>query len=200
LLNLDREIKDTDKLIANRFRWHPQAHSIESLPGVGPLLGAQFIVATGGDVRAAFANAGRLASYAGLMPVPRGSGRVSGSYRRTRCCNRPLRQVFFMATLSSIRADGESRRSVSANEPRTGSILRPYWLWRVAWSTCCGPAARQPGLLPGSAVPGHNACRLTWSLRFPRADHRYLRRRGIKAVIPEKTDQPANREKPRLPR
>ncbi|WP_051866547.1 IS110 family transposase [Streptosporangium roseum] len=127
LLGLDREIKDTDKLIAQRFRTHPQAHIIESLPGMGPLLGTQFVVATGGDVRAAFTHAGRLASYAGLAPVPRDSGRITGNNRRPKRFNRPLRQVFYMAALSSIRADGLSRafyqRKRGENKLHTQALL-----------------------------------------------------------------------------
>jgi hypothetical protein len=39
-------IKDTDKLIKERFRIHPQAEIIEFLPGLGPLLGTEFLVTT----------------------------------------------------------------------------------------------------------------------------------------------------------
>lgn len=110
LLDLDREIKDTDKLITARFREHPWAHIIESLPGMGPGLGAEFLVDTGGDL-ANFASAGRLASYAGLVPVPRDSGRVSGNLHRPKRYNRRLRRVFLMAALSSLRYEnGPSRR------------------------------------------------------------------------------------------
>ncbi|WP_433236428.1 transposase [Actinomadura nitritigenes] len=79
LLDLDREIKDTDRLLTSRFRDHPQAPIIESLPGMGPILGAQFLVATDGRPLDAFANSGRLASYTDLVPVPRDSGSVSGN-------------------------------------------------------------------------------------------------------------------------
>ncbi|MBL1080346.1 IS110 family transposase [Nocardia sp. 2] len=110
LLELDREIKDTDKLITTRFRRHPWAHIIESLPGMGPGLGAEFLVGTGGDL-AGFSSAGRLASYAGLVPVPRDSGRVSGNLHRPKRYNRRLRRVFYMAALSSLHnPDGPSRR------------------------------------------------------------------------------------------
>ena len=81
LLDLDRQIKDADKLLTSRFRSHPQAEIIESLPGFGPILGAEFVVSTGGDL-AAFATPGRLASYAGLVPVVQDSGRVTGNLRR----------------------------------------------------------------------------------------------------------------------
>uniref|UniRef100_UPI0007A738A8 IS110 family transposase n=1 Tax=Nocardia fusca TaxID=941183 RepID=UPI0007A738A8 len=110
LLDLDREIKDTDKLITTRFRGHPWARIIESLPGMGPGLGAEFLVGTGGDL-AGFASAGRLASYAGLVPVPRDSGRISGNLHRPKRYNRRMRRVFYMAALSSLRYDnGPSRR------------------------------------------------------------------------------------------
>ena len=108
LLELDRQIKDTGKLIARRFRAHPQAEIIESLPGFGPVLGAEFIVATGGNL-AAFTTPGRLASYAGLVPVPQDSGRVTSNLRRPRRYSRRLRRVFYMAALSSIRTSGPSR-------------------------------------------------------------------------------------------
>jgi len=108
LLDLDRQIKDTDKLITSRFRAHPTAEIIESLPGLGPILGAEFIVATGGTVTG-FATAGRLASYAGLVPVAQDSGRVTGNLRRPKRYNRRLRRVFYMAALSSIRTGGPSR-------------------------------------------------------------------------------------------
>jgi transposase len=109
LLDLDREIKDTGKLITSRFRSHPQAAIIESLPGMGPILGAEFLAATGGDARAAFGRPARLASYAGLVPVPKDSGRVTGNWRRPRRYNRTLRRVFYMAALSSLKKDGPSR-------------------------------------------------------------------------------------------
>lgn len=108
LLELDREIKDIDRTITERFRDHPYARIIESLPGFGPSLGAEFLVVTGGDI-AAFATSGRLASYAGLTPVPNDSGRITGNLRRPKRYNRRLRRVFYLAALSSIRTNGPSR-------------------------------------------------------------------------------------------
>jgi transposase len=108
LLDLDRQIKDTDKLITSRFREHPQSRIIESLPGLGPILGAEFVVATGGDLTG-FHNSGRLASYAGLVPVAQDSGRVTGNLRRPKRYNRRLRRVFYMAALSSLKLRGPSR-------------------------------------------------------------------------------------------
>ncbi len=77
ILALDDRLKRIDKQISEMFRTHPQAEIIESLPGMGPILGAEFIVAAG-DL-AAYADAGHLASAAGLVPVPRDSGRRTGN-------------------------------------------------------------------------------------------------------------------------
>jgi transposase len=127
LLDLDREIKDTDKLLTSRFRDHPQSHIIESLPGMGPILGAQFLVATDGRPLEAFVSSGRLASYAGLVPVPKDSGRVTGNNRRPKRYNRPLRNVFYMMALSSLRADGPSKtfyqRKRGENKLHTQALL-----------------------------------------------------------------------------
>jgi len=49
-------------------------------------------------------------SYAGLAPVPGDSGRIIGNLYRPKRYNRRLRRVFYMAALSSIRADGPSRQ------------------------------------------------------------------------------------------
>lgn len=110
LLDLDREIKDLDKQLGERFAEHPHAENITSVDGFGPILGAQLLADTGGDLRAAFGNPGRLAAYAGLAPVPRDSGRVRGNLHRPKRYHRGLRRVFYMAALSAIkRVDGPSR-------------------------------------------------------------------------------------------
>lgn len=57
-----------------------QAPIIESLPGMGPILGAEFIVSA--DELSAYPDAGHLASAAGPVPVPRDSGRRTGNLHR----------------------------------------------------------------------------------------------------------------------
>lgn len=107
LLDLDRRIKDTDKAIAAKFGKHPQAGIIQSLPGMGTQLGAEFVVATG-DL-STFAGPDQIAAYAGLAPVPRDSGRVTGNLHKPKRYNRALRMVFYMSALSSINTPGPSR-------------------------------------------------------------------------------------------
>ncbi|MCU7731205.1 IS110 family transposase [Actinoplanes sp. KI2] len=109
LLDLDREIKDLDKQITGTFGEHPHAARITSVNGFGPILGAQLLADTGGDLKTAFGNSARLAAYAGLAPVPRDSGRVRGNLHRPKRYHRGLRRVFYLAALSAIKPDGPSR-------------------------------------------------------------------------------------------
>lgn len=107
LLALDERISRTDKQITAAFRTHPQAAVIESMPGIGPILGAE-LVAAAGDF-AAYADDGHLASAAGLVPVPRDSGRRTGNMHRPKRYNRQLRRVFYLSAQTSIIRDGPNR-------------------------------------------------------------------------------------------
>jgi transposase len=110
LLDLDREIKDLDKQLAARFGAHPHAPIITSIDGFGPVLGAELLADTGGDLVTAFGTPDRPAAYAGLAPVPRDSGRVRGNLHRPQRYHRGLRRVFYLAVLSAIkRPDGPLR-------------------------------------------------------------------------------------------
>jgi transposase len=107
ILALDDRLKRIDKQIRETFRSHPQAEIIESLPGMGPILGAEFVVAAG-DL-SAYADAGHLASAAGLVPVPRDSGRRTGNLHRPKRYSRRLRRVFYMSAQTSIIREGPNR-------------------------------------------------------------------------------------------
>jgi transposase len=105
---LDTEIGDTDAMIEERFRRHRHAEIILSMPGFGVILGAEFLAATGGDI-AAFGSTDRLAAVAGLAPVPRDSGRISGNLKRPRRYNRRLLRACYLASHIAIRTDTASR-------------------------------------------------------------------------------------------
>ena len=107
LLALDERIGRIDKQITTAFRTHPQAAIIESMPGIGPILGAE-LVAAAGDF-AAYPDDGHLASAAGLVPVPRDSGRRTGNLHRPTRYNRQLRRVFYLSAQTSIIRDGPNR-------------------------------------------------------------------------------------------
>ncbi|WP_060944596.1 IS110 family RNA-guided transposase [Streptomyces hygroscopicus] len=103
VMALDEEITEVEALIEARFREHPHAEVITSLPGMGKLMGAVFIAATGGDMDA-FGSSDRLAGYAGLAPAPRDSGRVSGNLRRPRRFHRGLLNAMYLSALSSLKS------------------------------------------------------------------------------------------------
>ncbi|MEY9950562.1 IS110 family transposase [Kitasatospora sp. GAS1066B] len=109
VMSLNEQITEIDKLIAARFREHELAEVITSMPGIGPLLGAEFVAATAGDM-SRFGTPDRLASLAGVAPVPRDSGQVSGNLHRPRRYHRGLQRVFYTSALISIRSCEESRR------------------------------------------------------------------------------------------
>jgi transposase len=96
VMALDHEIAELEALIESRFREHPDATVITSMPGIGTTLGAEFIAATGGDMTA-FGSPDRLAGVAGLAPVPRDSGKVSGNLRRPRRYSRRLLRMFYLS-------------------------------------------------------------------------------------------------------
>ena len=109
VMALNEKITETDKLIEGRFREHRHAEVIASMPGIGPLLGAEFLAATGGDMDA-FDSADRLAGFAGVAPAARDSGKISGNLHRPKRYSRRLQRVFYTSALISIRCCDESRR------------------------------------------------------------------------------------------
>lgn len=109
VMALNEKIAETDKLIEGRFRRHRNAEVIASMPGIGILLGAELLAATGGDMDV-FASADRLAAFAGVSPVPRDSGKASGNLHRSTRYSRRLQRVFYTSALISIRCCDESRR------------------------------------------------------------------------------------------
>ncbi|PAX85214.1 IS110 family transposase [Streptomyces albidoflavus] len=109
VLDLNGQIAEIGKLIEARFREHELAEVISSMPGIGPLLGAEFLAATAGDMDR-YGSADRLASFAGVAPVPRDSGNISGNLHRPRRYHRGLQRVFYTSALISIRSCEASHR------------------------------------------------------------------------------------------
>ncbi|MCP2311821.1 IS110 family RNA-guided transposase [Kitasatospora paracochleata] len=108
VMTLNEHIAEIDKLIEGRFREHELADIVESLPGIGTVLGAEFLAAVGGSLDA-FASPDALAAFAGVAPAPRDSGKVSGNLRRPSQYHRRLQRVFYTSALVSIRCDPNSR-------------------------------------------------------------------------------------------
>lgn len=107
VIALDDRIKTTDADIEGRFRRHPLAEVITSMPGIGFRLGAEFLAAVGDP--ASIGSADQLAAWAGLAPVSRDSGTRTGNLRTPKRYSRRLRRVMYMSALTSIRCDAGSR-------------------------------------------------------------------------------------------
>jgi transposase len=107
ILALKEHIELIDEEIEQRFLDRPQAKILASLPGIGPLLGAEFLVAVGNLT--AFDSADHLAAYAGLVPAANDSGKRVGNNRRMRGGNKNLKRVFYQAAFASLRSSPESR-------------------------------------------------------------------------------------------
>jgi transposase len=107
VLGLKERIESIDEEIGQRFFARPEARILTSLPGMGPILGAEFLVCVG-DIRA-FERAERLAAYAGLVPAARDSGKRVGNHRRMRGGNKTLKRVFYQSAFASLRSAPESR-------------------------------------------------------------------------------------------
>ncbi|WP_433461706.1 IS110 family transposase [Spirillospora sp. CA-128828] len=108
VMTLNEHIKDVEQLIEDRFRRHEKAEVITSLPGIGVILGAEFLAATGGDMDV-FGSPDRLAGFAGLAPAARDSGRIHGNLHRPQRYHRGLQRVFYTSALISIQRHPESR-------------------------------------------------------------------------------------------
>ena len=107
ILALKERLQRLDEDLARRFFSRPEARVLSSFPGIGPILGAEFLVAVG-DV-SAFGSADRLAAYAGLVPTAHDSGKRVGNHRKGRGGNKVLKRVFYQSAFSSMRAVPESR-------------------------------------------------------------------------------------------
>ncbi|MFE5118276.1 IS110 family transposase [Streptomyces sp. NPDC056669] len=149
VMALEEEIAELDTLIEARFHEHRHAEVIRSLPGMGDMLGATFIAATGGDMEA-FGTPDRLAAFAGLSPVPRDPGRVSGNMRRPRRYHRGLLRAFYLSSMASLRSCPASRayyeRKRAEGEGHKQAVLslarrRANVLWAMIRDGACYQAA-----------------------------------------------------------
>lgn len=107
LMKLKDRIAAIDAELEHRFFSHPQARTLMSFPGIGTVLGAEFLVEVG-DL-SAFSGPDSLAAYAGLVPVARDSGKRVGNMRRMRGGNKVLKKMFYQASFASLKASPESR-------------------------------------------------------------------------------------------
>lgn len=108
ILTLNEELADLDALISEKVTEHRHTPSLLSMPAFGPVLAAEFLGATGGDLTV-FETADRFAGVAGLAPAPRDSGRITGNHHRPRRYDRRLLRVFYLSGLSALKGCPASR-------------------------------------------------------------------------------------------
>lgn len=102
---LDRLHARRDKLageIEEVFLAHPFGQLLQTLPGIGPRTGARILAEIGNGSR--FADASKLASYAGLAPVTRQSGTSIRGEAKSRRGNHRLKNAMFLAAFASLRS------------------------------------------------------------------------------------------------
>jgi len=101
---LDRILARRDALAAEMeevFLTHPFGELLSTLPGIGPRTGSRILAEIGDGTR--FADGGRLASYAGLAPVTRQSGKSINGESHSRRGNHRLKNAMFLAAFASLR-------------------------------------------------------------------------------------------------
>jgi transposase len=86
---------------------HPLAAIVTSMPGIGTVLGAELLAITGTMAR--YPTSAAFAAHAGLLPVPRSSGTITGHERPPTRYHRGLRKVLFQSSLTAIRTCRVSR-------------------------------------------------------------------------------------------
>ncbi|MFE3901975.1 transposase [Streptomyces sp. NPDC059153] len=114
---------------------------------------------------AAFGTPDRLASFGGVAPASRDSGKISGNLRRPQRYNRRLQRVFYTSALFSIRHSDESRRFYDRKRAKGKR--------RTQGRTCPGPSSSQCSL--GS--PARRAVLRTCSIHRPRSLRNGIRNR-----------------------
>jgi transposase len=100
------KLTDLDKRIAEVLDRHPDAALIQSLPGMGAVLTAEFLAVAGGTTR--FPTGDQLASAAGLAPVLQQSGKVH-YLRRATSGDKTLKRIFYQSAFCALQRDLASR-------------------------------------------------------------------------------------------
>lgn len=118
---------------------------------MGPILGAEFVVAAG-DLTS-YTDAGHTASAARLVPVPRDSGRRTGNLHRSKRYSRRLRRVFYLSAQTSIIRDGPTGTSTSKSAAKAASTSKPSSPCHDAEQACSGHSSATTESSPPTHQP-----------------------------------------------
>lgn len=119
LRGADQAVRDLEKALAPSFEHHPDAEIIDSLPGLGLVLGAR-VLSEFGDDRSRFADAASRRNYAGTSPITRASGR-SRTVLARHIRNKRLADACYLWSFSALtrspgaRAYYDTRRAAGDN-------------------------------------------------------------------------------------
>ena len=98
---------DLEHAVIESFNLHPDAGTITSFPGPGPLTGARVLAETGDD-RSRFQDAKGLKAYAGAAPITRASGK-SKSVTHRRVKNNRLNAAGYIWAFAALTASPGAR-------------------------------------------------------------------------------------------
>jgi transposase len=119
LRGADQAVRDLEKALAPSFEQHPDAEIIDSLPGLGLVLGAR-VLSEFGDDRTRFTDAASRRNYAGTSPITRASGR-SRTVLARHVRNKRLADACYLWSFSALtkspgaRAYYDTRRTAGDN-------------------------------------------------------------------------------------
>lgn len=146
VMALNERLAEAEKLIGARFREHELAEIVLSMQGMGPKLGAEFLVAVGGCLDG-FTTADRLADFGRVAPAPHDSGKTSGNLRRPQHYHRRLQHAFYTSALVSSWSDPNSKRFYDRKRAEGKATSRPSWRWPGDAPTSCGHSSATDGVI-----------------------------------------------------
>lgn len=148
---VQRDRIDAD--LAELLRSHPDAALIQSPPGMGAVLTAEFVARAGSVAR--FASADALAAAASLTPVLRQSG-LSRAVRRSTSGDRGLKRVFFQSAFVALshpesRAFYDRKRAKGKRRNQAVIALAPRRM-NVPWAVLQTRQPFQPNFKPAARM------------------------------------------------
>lgn len=142
---LDAQIKQLEKVIEREHADNPMVSRLQSLPGMGKILGA--VVACEIEDIGRFVRSEKLCAYAGLVPTTYASGGKIHHGRLLHACNHYLQWAFIEAAWIATRCDEYFR-----------GIYRRH-------------RARGKGANEAIAITARRMCQITWSILKENRDY-----------------------------
>jgi transposase len=114
--SLNRQVAALEEQLSAQFAAHPDAAIVQSLPGLGMVLGARVLAEFGDDPRR-YATAKGRKTFAGTAPVTRASGLRTTVAARA-ACNQRLVDACYLWAFAALTASPGARRRYDAHRAR----------------------------------------------------------------------------------